>query len=180
MYWISMVWLALNVMVSLPLSRLIHQSIEKKALIQVSLIDLINKDAIVYVYTMCLTFSAAVIHCLVKLDGGEALGDALSGFYAGVCEFFMFCLSASLTLSGALCLLSLVRRTESGGIQLLGPEDIAITRARLIAVMVRCLAGAMMLSQTQKSQTQKSRTKNLENQKTAKISNKDISKCQKS
>jgi hypothetical protein len=119
MFWISIIWLVLNLSVSLLLCRVVFKSITGKSVIQTTLIDYIYGDVIIFVYLLCFVLSCGVMHCLIKLDDGHALARTYSALYAGCFEFVVFCLSNSLTLSALLRFLSLLRRSESGGI--LGP-----------------------------------------------------------
>jgi len=53
----------------------------------------------------------------------------------GLVEFLVFCLATSLIVSGTLRLTSLIKNSESAGLQLLGPENIAIVKVRLTSII---------------------------------------------
>jgi hypothetical protein len=71
--------------------------------------------------------------CLIATD--DTLGFAASLAVATSCAVFMCLMSASLTVSGSLRLLTLVTKSEARGIQLLGPDDAAIGIVRLISFL---------------------------------------------
>lgn len=128
--------LAVNNLVSLPLYSVIYKQLSKKPLVSVTLIDLISRDLIVYVYLQCLAMAVGVIHCLVEFENGVALNYIYSTLYASIFEIMVFCISISLILSGGLRLITLIKKSESAGHQLLGPENIAIVKIRVISVLL--------------------------------------------
>jgi hypothetical protein len=131
-----MLCLAVNNLVSLPLYSVIYKQLSKKPLVSVTLIDLISRDLMVYVYLQCLTMAVGVIHCLVEFENGVALNYIFSTLYASIFEIMVFCISISLILSGGLRLITLIKKSESAGHQLLGPENIAIVKIRVISVLL--------------------------------------------
>jgi hypothetical protein len=128
--------LSVNNLVSLPLYSVIYKQLSKKPLVSVTLIDLISRDLIVYVYLQCLAMAVGVIHCLVEFENGVALNYIYSTLYASIFEIMVFCISISLILSGGLRLITLIKKSESAGHQLLGPENIAIVKIRVISVLL--------------------------------------------
>lgn len=51
-------------------------------------------------------------------------------------EVLVFCVSSSLILSGGLRFITLLRNSEAKGLQLLGPENVAIVKTRLISILL--------------------------------------------
>ncbi len=109
MYWTSISCIIVDNLVSLPLYGVIFQHISKKPLVSVTLIDLIYRDLIVYVYLHSLTLAVAFTHCLIELENGAALNYMYSALYSTFSEIFVFCVSSSLILSGGLRLITLIK-----------------------------------------------------------------------
>ncbi len=126
---ITVIWLLMDLAVSFPLCFAIAQFISNKTLVSVSLVDLLYRDAIIYLYLLCCTGSAGFIHCLLK---EETLSLTASAAYAGCVVFFVDDLCISLTLSGGIRLLSLLRNSE---VRLLGPENEAIVIIRIFSIL---------------------------------------------
>ena len=70
---ITINWLIVDLLASLPLYYLIWQYISKKALIEVSLVDLIYRDTIVYIYLLSSVLSSAIIQCLSNEENNQTL-----------------------------------------------------------------------------------------------------------
>jgi hypothetical protein len=104
--------------------------------VSVTVIDFIYRDLIVYVYLFSLAYAVAVIHCLVELENGFALNYNYSTVYSTIIEVLVFCISTSLVLSGGLRLLTLIKNSETAGLQLLGSENIAIVKIRVISILL--------------------------------------------
>jgi hypothetical protein len=98
----------------------------------VTLVDLIHCDLIIWIYLCCIIYSVAIAHCIFLLDEGVALDDFFANLYSRIFEVILLFISAFLILIGGLRLLSLAKRSETAGLQLLGPDDTAIIIARLI------------------------------------------------
>ena len=127
------VWFLSNLMISSVLCFVIVKFISNKTLVLVSIVDLIYRDSIIYLLFLCSTATAGFIHCLLK-DG--SLSFTLSATYSGITIFFVDCLCISLIFGGSLRLISLLRNSEVGGLQLLGPENIAILKIRMISIVI--------------------------------------------
>jgi hypothetical protein len=136
MHWISISCLIVNNLASLPLYAVIYNYISKKPLVSITLIDLISRDLIIYIYLHCLTLAVAIIHCLIELENGSALSYMYSALYSTIFEVLVFSVSTSLILSGSLRLITLIKNSETAGHQLLGPENIAIVKIRAISVLL--------------------------------------------
>jgi hypothetical protein len=83
-----------------------------------------------------LTLAVAVIHCLIELENGTALNNIYSALYATIFEVLVFCVSSSLILSGGLRFITLLRNSEAKGLQLLGPENVANVKIRVISSLL--------------------------------------------
>ena len=95
---ITEAWLVLNLLLGLPLFKLILDHISGKPLASVTLVDLIYKDTLVLTFLLVSVASAALLHCLQAEDQTLALNWA--GFYSGLAMFFMCSATANLTFSG--------------------------------------------------------------------------------
>jgi hypothetical protein len=132
MIWISIAWLCLDLIIAVPILENIYKHYKEKAIVQVTLIDLIHCDLIIWFYLCCLVFSVAIAHCLFHHDEGLAVSDFFANLYSRIFEVMMLFISSFMILIGGLRLLSLVKRSEAAGLQLLGPDDTAIMIARFI------------------------------------------------
>jgi hypothetical protein len=132
-HWISIIWLVLNLVISFPLYKAIHKFISKKSLMAITLVDLLYKDTIIYIYLLVFSFSIALIHCLLENES-QMLDYSFSVLYSAITMFFVCCISIALIFSGGLRLLSLLRNSEEAGLLLLGPENLAIIKIRWISV----------------------------------------------
>jgi hypothetical protein len=129
----TIAWLLLNLTLSFPLCLIIVKFISNKSVLSVSLVDLIYRDAIVYLYLLCCTATTGFILCLLK---EESLSFTMSATYSGCAMFFADGLFISLIFSGSLRMISLLRNSEVNGLQLLGPENIAIIKIRFISISI--------------------------------------------
>jgi hypothetical protein len=136
MHWTSIFFLVIHNLASLPLYSVIYKHISKKPLVSITVIDFIYRDLIIYNYLLSLIHAVAVIHCLVELENGIALNYIYSTLYATIIEVLVFCVCSSLVLSGGLRLLTLISNSEIAGLQLLGPEHIAIVKIRVISMFL--------------------------------------------
>jgi hypothetical protein len=139
MYWISICWLILNLVVSLPLFIFIQNCITGKALISVTLVDLIYCDCLTCLYLLSLIYSVAIIHCLIALEAGLTLNNVFAEVYAGLVESTVFCLGSLLIISSVLRLITIAKKSEAAGLQLLGPENIAIVKVRGMSIIFSAL-----------------------------------------
>lgn len=135
MHWASISWVVIDNLISIPLFSVIYNHISKKPLVSITLIDLIYRDLIIYVYLHSLTLAVADIHCLIELENGTALDHFYSSLYAIISEVLVHCFSSSLILSGGLRFITLIKNSETQGLQLLGPENVAIIKIRVICIL---------------------------------------------
>jgi hypothetical protein len=119
---------------SLPLIKIIYDHIHLKPILSQTVIDLCYSDCMIYLYFFNLTFAIGVSSCLasakITLDFPPAL-------IISVAAYFFLCNSLwYLTISGALRLITIVKNSEQAGIQLFGPDNIAIWKIRWISVVL--------------------------------------------
>ena len=146
MFVASILWLLLNqTLLSFPYF-IIYQFISKKPTISVTLVDLLYRDTIIYVYAICLSLSAAIIHCLACDNDTLTLSYSLATAYSTVIQFFFSCTSISLIFSACLRLISIVKKSEAAGLQLLGPDNIALNKIRFISTFVSFISPCLIIS----------------------------------
>ena len=141
---LPVLWLCLNLILSLPLLAILYQHISTKVIIRITLVDLVNLDLLLYLYTFGLVLSVALIQCLVALENNAVLSEWASEIYTCLLEVLIWCLTTSLILSEALRLITLYKGSEAYGLQLLGPDDIAIVRVRLVSITFAILFEALV------------------------------------
>jgi hypothetical protein len=95
MFWIQIVWLSVNFVLSVTLFGFIYHYISKKPIVTVTLADHIYRDTIVYIGFLVLIASAGLVHCLSNGDRDDqaTLDYDLSMFYSTAVMFFMVCLT---------------------------------------------------------------------------------------
>jgi len=115
----AITFLSLTLMVAIYPVAFIQRAIRQKPPASKTIIDLIYHDCIFFNYSAMFSFSVGVIGCLASDDNSIGFLAAIS--VALLASVFVWMLTWSLTLSGSLRLISLIRRSEELGIQLLGP-----------------------------------------------------------
>ena len=146
MFILSIVWLLLTQLFSLFPSFVIYQFISKKPILAVTLVDLVYRDTIVYNHLICFVTSTAIIHCLCLNNETLTLSYKFAMAYSTSVNFFISCFSISLIISGGLKLISAIKKSEAGGLQLLGPDYIALNKIRLISVTCSIIFPCLMIS----------------------------------
>ena len=146
MFYLSILWLLLIQLFSLFPCVVIFQFISNKQILQVTLVDLVYRDTIVYNYLICFVSSAAIIHCLFLNVDTLTLGYEFAIAYSASVFFFISCLSISLIISGGLKLISVIKKSEAAGLQLLGPDYIALNKIRLISFFCSFIFPSLMIS----------------------------------
>jgi hypothetical protein len=86
----------------------------------ITLVDLLYKDTIIYIYLLVFSFSIALIHCLLENES-QMLDYSFAVIYSAIKMFFVCCILIALIFSGGLRLLSLLRNSKEAGLLLLGP-----------------------------------------------------------
>jgi hypothetical protein len=90
--------------------------------------------------------STATIHCLSVNNDNLTLNYEIATGYSVLISFFVSCLSISLSLSGVLRLISVIKKSEEAGLQLLGPDNIALNKIRLVSVTFSSIFPCLMIS----------------------------------
>ena len=134
MKYLSIIWLVVNFPISILLWHFIYKHISKKPILSITVVDLIYKDIIIYMNSLCIFYSAAVIHTLLLPD--EDLNFEWACFYSFGINLSVTSICASLIFSGGLRLISLIKNSEAYGIQLLGQESVAIVKIRLMTIAI--------------------------------------------
>ncbi len=94
MFWLQIIWLSVNFVLSVTLFGFIHRYISKKPIVTVTLADHIYRDTIVYIGFLVLVASVGLVHCLSNGDrDDQTLDYDLSMFYSAAVMFFMVCLT---------------------------------------------------------------------------------------
>ena len=143
--WASVIWLILNLVVSVPLLHTVFSHLKEKNPVLVSLIDLVYRDLLVYLYSLCFFLTVSIIHCLFQLQTGQALGYWTSEVYTIIQEILGTSLFSSLIISGVLRFLTLWSRSEETELQLLGPENVAIVKLRFMSAFLSITFEAVMV-----------------------------------
>ena len=136
MSWLSILFVAFNQLVSTFLTFIIYHCISTKKLITLTIIDFIYCDVVIYNNLTCLFSSAAIIHSLLSNSQDLTLSYELALGYSTAVAFFVTSASVSLIFGGFLKLLTLLKRSEEAGLQLLGPENLAIVKVRWISIAI--------------------------------------------
>ena len=129
---LSVSFSALALIISFVPNRYIYQGISYKPPASKTLVDLIFKDFIILSYSAATTFLLGQIGCLASPDYALSFPSAL--IITSVLAFLMEAIAVSLFISGGLRLLTLINRSEASGLQLLGPDDLAIWIVRGISI----------------------------------------------
>ena len=119
---------------SIPLTLIIYKSISEKPIASQSLIDLLYRDCILSNYANILAFATAIIGCLSSEK--LTLNFVASAVFSISCFVCVSFISLLLSFSGILRLISIVRNSEEKGIQLLGPDDLAIWIVRSASISI--------------------------------------------
>ena len=133
--WISISFLVICLTISLFLWMLIYRYINEKPLVSVTLVDWIYRDTIVYIYCFCFAYSIAIIHTILAGNDKFSLRFQFTIVYTILINFFCNNIYVCLTIAAVLRLISLIKSSEAAGLQLLGPDNEAISVIRCISVL---------------------------------------------
>jgi hypothetical protein len=134
MYLASIIWVLLSQTLSLFPCFVIYQFISKKQILSVTLVDLVYRDTITYIYFGCFVATTSVIHCLSQNNDTLTLSYEFATVYSVLLTFSVSAISISLIFSGVLRLISVIQKSEAAGLQLLGSDYIALYKIRLVSV----------------------------------------------
>jgi hypothetical protein len=125
------IFLTLTLVVGLFPTIFIAKFISQKSPSSLTLIDLIYRDCIFLNYVVNFNLSVGNLGCLISPD---TTLDFIPAFTIAASSLIStLLLTMSLFISGLLRLLTLITKSEEFGIQLLGPDDIAIWVVRAIS-----------------------------------------------
>jgi hypothetical protein len=127
----TIVFLVLVIAFSGLLCSIIHRHISNKPPVQTTVIDLIYKDCIVYIFMMTFLFSFIFICCQFSDD--FTLPYPLAVVLTNIVLLVFECGCVSMIISSLLRLLTILKSSEEAGIQLLGEDDKAIVVVRIVS-----------------------------------------------
>ena len=136
MIWISICVLLVCEIVALPLLIFIYKHISSKPLVSITLADLVYQDMIIYTYSLSLAYVSAVVHSIILDDNNSALNFKAALSYSLVINFFVSTGCVSITICSTLRLISLLKVSEEAGLQLLGPDNVAVVIIRLVSFLI--------------------------------------------
>ena len=108
-------------MVLARLCSIVHGQISRKAPFEQTVIDLINRDCILYLLFLASSMNLTLISCLIA--EGNFLEFSFAFCSSILIYFFIIGLAIPLAVSSGLRLLSIVNVSAEAGVQLLGPDD---------------------------------------------------------
>ncbi len=112
---LTIIFLIISFIVSLPVWQIIYKHISKKPLLEVTLVDWIYRDIIYYNNILSFSGSAGIIHTLLYDDKNFSLSFELGLFYSICINISMNLICISLVFSAGLRLISLVKNSEAAG-----------------------------------------------------------------
>ena len=122
---------------SLPLIKIIYDHIHHKSILSQTVIDLCYSDCMICLYCFNLSFAIGVSLCLASET--TTLGF-LPSLVISVAAYFFLCNSLwYLTISGVLRLITITKNSEQAGIQIFGPDNVAIWKIRCISLVLSSL-----------------------------------------
>jgi len=131
-YYFSISWMLLSLAISIPHVTIIYKYIHSRPVIAQTVIDLSYADCILYHFSFNLVYATGIGLCLISdtltLNFYLALAISVAAFVT-LCN----CLW-TLAITGTLRFISIVKNSEEAGIQMLGPDNIAIWKIRWISV----------------------------------------------
>ncbi len=119
--------------------------ISKKQILSVTLVDLVYRDTITYIYFGCLMVTTSVIHCLSLNNDTLTVSYTFATVYSVLICVSVSTISISLIFSGVLRLISLIHKSEAAGLQLLGSDYIALNKIRLVSVTFSILFPCLLI-----------------------------------
>ena len=133
---ILIVWSFITLTLSSLLSVTIYQYISEKPTVSSTLVDLIYRDIIILIYLLSLGTLVAIISCICSSNGLQTLSFEWSVFFSLLTNAFLNWIAVSMIFSGGLRLMSLLNNSEQCGLQLFGPDNLAIKKVRFISLFL--------------------------------------------
>ena len=134
----SISWMVTCILISIPLFKIIRNNIHNKPVVATTILDLAYSDCIFFLFWYCLIFVLGVSACLLSETTSLTFTSSL---IFSVASYFLLCNSLwSLTITGILRFVSILKKSEQAGIQSLGYDFVAIWKIRLISIsLTSCL-----------------------------------------
>jgi hypothetical protein len=124
--------IVLCLLLSLLMIKIIYLYIHKKPILSQTVIDLCYSDCVILLYCFNVSFACGVNLCLASTTTTIGFVPSL---VISVAAYFFLCNSLwSLSISGVLRLITIVKNSEQAGIQVLGPDNVAIWKIRCISI----------------------------------------------
>jgi len=146
MYLISIIWVLLTQFLSFFPCFVIYQFISKKQILSVTLVDLVYRDTITYIYLSCLVSTTSIIHCLSVHNDTLTVSYEFATVYSVTVSFFVSNISISLIFTGVLRLISVIQKSEAAGLQFLGSDYIALNKIRFVSITSSLIFPCFMVS----------------------------------
>jgi len=128
----SICWMATCIFIAIPLFKIIYNNIHNKPIVAITIIDLVYSDCILFFFCTCLMYVIGFSACLLSETSTLSFSLSLTLAvisYAALCNSFW-----SLTITGILRFISVIKNSEHSGIQSLGTDYVAIWKIRLISI----------------------------------------------
>ena len=134
----SISWMLICIVISIPLFKIIYDYIQTKPIVEITIIDLAYSDCLFFLFSFCFIFTIGISACL--LSETTYLGFTFALIFSWT-SYFALCSSLwSLTITGLLRFISIIKNSEQAGIQILGPDNVGIWKIRWISiVLTSCL-----------------------------------------
>ena len=108
-------WCISCLVVSLVLCLMIHEYISTKPLVTLTLVDLIYRDTLVYMYLFAIANYTGIISCITSTSGLQTIGFTWSAVLALQNNICINSFSVSMIFSGSLRLISMIKNSEESG-----------------------------------------------------------------
>jgi hypothetical protein len=130
----SICWMVTCISIAIPLFKIIYNNSHNKPIVAITIIDLVYSDCIIFLFCFCFFSAIDVSACL--LSETKTLSFSLS-LTLGVATAALFGNSLwSLTITGTLRFILIIKNSEQAEIQFQGPDYIAIWKIRLISIVL--------------------------------------------
>ena len=108
-------WCISCLVVSLLLCLTIHEYISTKPLVTLTLVDLIYRDTLVYMYLLAMGSYIGIISCITSTNGLQTIGFTWSAVLALQNNICINSFSVSMIFRGSIRLISMIKNSEESG-----------------------------------------------------------------
>lgn len=126
-------WIGLTLFVAFLLCATIVKYISGKATASLTIVNLIYKDVIIYINLFCLSVYIGIILCILSNNSEHSIDFRTSVILSLFIYTFFHNIAISLSISGTLRLITLTKLSEEFGLQMLGPDSLAIYKVRFVS-----------------------------------------------